>query len=236
MVSLVAWSKISIGSRNPAKNIAKMATAFLHENSINKSDIGLLIHSGVYRINFRAEPAFAPNIQKYMGLGDDEISLQSKHVFSFDVLDGTCGPHHAIQTISDMFQYVNCKYAILVVSDEKPNSLHKSGDFSSCIICVFAKDGNFKLQKSKFWKIDRELPTTHASFNGKQHFLNPPSNLVNEQGVQDNNSFSSDSNLSSANKMIHFFNWVTGKKGTFEHIINDVNGKNSSLVWRINDA
>ena len=102
MVSLVAWSKISIGSRNPAKNIAKMATAFLHENSINKSDIGLLIHSGVYRINFRAEPAFAPNIQKYMGLGDNEISPQSNHVFSFDVLDGTCGPHHAIQTCFNM--------------------------------------------------------------------------------------------------------------------------------------
>ena len=84
---------------------------YCDENSINKSDIGLLIHSGVYRINFRAEPAFAPNIQKYMGLGDDEISPQSRHVFSFDVLDGTCGPHHAIQTISDMFQYINCKYA-----------------------------------------------------------------------------------------------------------------------------
>ena len=80
------------------------------------------------------------------------------------------------------------------------------------------------------------MPTTYASFNGKQHYLNPPNNLVNEQGVQENNSFSSDSNLSSANKMIDFFDWVTGKKGTFEHIINDVNGKNSSLIWRIDDA
>ena len=44
------------------------------------------------------------------------------------------------------FNMLNASMLFWLSLDEKPNSLHKSGDFSSCIICAFAREeiSNYK--------------------------------------------------------------------------------------------
>ena len=107
MVKLFHYKRIKLSKKSPEKSIAKEILSILSDKGIEKSEIGLIIHSGVYKINFRAEPAFASNIQKHMRLGDNAVSSRSAHTFSFDIVDGRCGSHHAIQVINDIFDTFN---------------------------------------------------------------------------------------------------------------------------------
>ena len=233
MVKLFHAKRINLSKKKPEKSIAKEVLAILKEKGIEKSEIGLIIHSGVYKINFRAEPAFASNIQKHMGLGDNTVSSGSTHAFSFDIVDGRCGSHHAIQVINDIFDTFNSSYAILVVSDERPNSKHKDGNFETGFVMIFSSEGNFELVNSEFSQESSHSAISHAIFDGKEHVEMITGEEITTTMESSESTFSADSKISSAEQLGMFFDWCRNKTGALEHIIYDTSGKTSKLCWRV---
>ena len=102
MVAVLAFKFEPIKRKSLLKSLKGLATKLCQEQNIDINDIGLIIHTGTYRQNFRQEPAFAAHLQQALKIGCDNVSQTSKHVFSFDVLDGSNGPHHALETIADL--------------------------------------------------------------------------------------------------------------------------------------
>ena len=59
MVVIHGWKSAPIGRSRLLKSITNLSKKLIAESSINLEDISVIIHGGVYRRNFRVEPAFA---------------------------------------------------------------------------------------------------------------------------------------------------------------------------------
>ena len=127
MVGILAFESEAIKNKSLLKSIKGITQKMCKQHDISLNDIGLIIHTGTYRQNFRAEPAFAAHLQQALKIGCDDVSSTSKHVFSFDVLDGSCGPHHALETIADLLpQWVAsmlCSQQATIAQTKKPNGI-----------------------------------------------------------------------------------------------------------------
>lgn len=233
MVKLFHKQEIKLSKKNTAKSIAREVSKILSTFNVEKDDIGLIVHSGVYKINFRAEPAFASNIQNHMDLGDNSVSAVSNHAFSFDIVDGSCGPHHAIQAIHDIFDLFNSKYAMLIVSDERPNRSHIGGNFETGFVMLFSSDGKIELINSEFSEDYSFSSTSHAVFDGHDHIELTTGDNVSIASESSANTFCAGSEVSCAEHLTEFFEWCRGKSGVFQHIIQDKTGRTSKLTWRL---
>ena len=100
MVGVMAFGFESIKKKSLLKSLQSITKKLCKQHDVDLQDIGLIVHTGTYRQNFRQEPAFAAHLQQALKIGCEKVSPTSKHVFSFDVLDGSCGPHHALETLS----------------------------------------------------------------------------------------------------------------------------------------
>ena len=71
-----------------------------------------------------------------------ESVLIVKACFSFDVTDGSCSPHVALQSIADLLPSLENKFALLCIGDDRPTK-HCEWDYESyCIVAVIGQLGN----------------------------------------------------------------------------------------------
>ena len=169
MVGILAFEFEPIKRKSLLKSLKGITQRLCKKNAINPADIGLMVHTGTYRQNFRQEPAFAAHLQQALDIGCANIGPTSKHTFSFDVSDGACGPHHALETIADLFPVIGCKYALLTAGDCRPNKEtpwpHKPISFAA----IISEDGPLQILDTRFDYEQENDFTSSTKFNKKYH-------------------------------------------------------------------
>ena len=150
MVGIVAFRSEYIKKKTLVKSLKGLTVKLCKERGIDINDIGLIVHTGMYRQNFRSEPAFSAHLQQALNIGCENIGPATRHVFSFDVLDGSCGPHHALETIADLLPTLGCRYALLTAGDVRPNKETAWEHNPISFVAILSKDGPLEVLDSDF--------------------------------------------------------------------------------------
>jgi 3-oxoacyl-[acyl-carrier-protein] synthase III len=103
------------------------AKACLDASGVAPSEVGLLIHAGVYRDEFISEPAIAAFIAGDIGANEDIQGADGAKTLAFDVLNGGVGFLNACQVATQMIGGGKVDHAMVVVA-ETENNTAESGD------------------------------------------------------------------------------------------------------------
>jgi len=234
MVGILAFEFEPIKRKSLLKSLKGITQRLCKKNAIDPADIGLMVHTGTYRQNFRQEPAFAAHLQQALDIGCANIGPTSKHTFSFDVSDGACGPHHALETIADLFPVIGCKYALLTAGDCRPNKEtpwpHKPISFAA----IISEDGPLQILDTRFDYEQENDFTSSTKFNKKYHteaFTSKPH--ITKHRVEENRFIASSAWLC-GEQLSRFVEWASSQNGIVTHRIENKNGRVSELNWRVN--
>lgn len=235
MVVMLSWQSCKIKPTHLLKSTLKLAKETIKMANIQLEDIGLIVHGGVYREHFRTEPAFATHIQGDLSLHCTQLSMNSAHCFSFDVTDGSCSPHIALQSIADLLPSMRSKYALLCVGDDRPTKHCEWNEESYCFVAVIGMSGNGPRLVSVDFD-DRQLNpnlTIRGYFDEQLR-----GNKVVESGAttfaetkHKGHSFSGHQRWLSGQHMHAFHSVMDEHNDTLEHCIVDRSGKSTTAKW-----
>lgn len=234
MVGILAFKFEHIKKKSLLKSLKGITNKLCKQHEIDLQDIGLIVHTGTYRQNFRQEPAFAAHLQQALKIGCEDITSSSKHVFSFDVLDGSCGPHHALETIADLLPTMDCKYALFTAGDYRPNKETEWNHKPISFVAIISKDGPLEILDCSFDYKQQNDFTSTAIMNKKYHseaFTSEPQ--ITEHSIEDD-IFVASSEWLSGEQVSRFVEWAKSKNGIITHRIKNRNGRVSDLRWRVN--
>jgi len=94
----------------------------LQDSSDGRNDIDLLIHAGIYRDDFLAEPAMAALLAGELKINDDIASIADKKSFVFDICNGAVGFLNACYVASQLIQAQRYRTAMIVASEIENNT------------------------------------------------------------------------------------------------------------------
>lgn len=97
------------------------AEACLEKTSYDRSDIELLIFSGITRTGYVSEPAIATMVAGKMKMNDIIEEETDKKTFAFDVYDGAMGFLNGCQIAAEMIRSGKCRRAMIVTSEVEIN-------------------------------------------------------------------------------------------------------------------
>jgi amino acid adenylation domain-containing protein len=98
------------------------ATACLDHCGLDRSELGLIIHAGVYRDDFVSEPAIAALVAGELGVNDDIESPDGPKTLAFDVLNGAVGFLNACQIGVQTIGAGKAEHAMVVASEVENNT------------------------------------------------------------------------------------------------------------------
>ena len=106
-----------------AVELAKIAAEnCFQKSSYNRNEIGLLIHSGVYRNDFICEPAIAAMIAGKLKLNDLGPFINKGKTFAFDIFNGAVGFLDACYNAVAMIRSAKFKKVMVVASEIENNA------------------------------------------------------------------------------------------------------------------
>lgn len=235
MVVLLSWESQKIGDTDLLKTTIKLAKKVVNSANISLSDIGLIVHGGVFREHFRTEPAFSTHIQGGLNIHCTGISFESETCFSFDVTDGSCSPHVALQSIEDMFPYVKNKYALLCVGDDRPSKQCDWNQDSYCVVAVVALSGDGPRLVSLDFdnsNLDPELMTIGFFDEKIRRNRFETKGEIKASDVQSRDGyFCGDNQWLSGQHLHEFLLRLDKHDDTLEHCIVDWSGKSTTAKW-----
>jgi 3-oxoacyl-[acyl-carrier-protein] synthase III len=103
-------------------NAVHAAKACLDDSGVDPSQLGLLVHAGVYRDEFISEPAIAAFIAGDIGANDDIQSADGAKTLAFDVLNGGVGFLNACHVATQMIGGGKVEHAMVVASEIENNT------------------------------------------------------------------------------------------------------------------
>ena len=169
MVGIVGFQSEPIRKKSLLKSLRGITQKLCKDHGIDMQDIGLIVHTGMYRQNFRVEPAFAAHLQQALKIRCENIGLNTKHVFSFDVTDGICGPHHALETIADLLPEMDCTYALFTAGDVRPTKETEWEHDPISFAALLSRDGPIQLLESRYDAERLNEFTSSTKFKKKHH-------------------------------------------------------------------
>lgn len=108
-------------SRRSALRLAvATARACLEAASCRPNELDILVNAGVYRDRNLGEPAIAALIQKGVGANPEDPHPGAHGTFSYDVVNGLCGPLTALQIVDGFLRSGVINRALVVASDADP--------------------------------------------------------------------------------------------------------------------
>ena len=234
MVVVHGWKSAPIGRSGLLKSIAALSKKVIAESPINLNDISVIIHGGVYRRNFRVEPAFATHVQDALGLKCTAMSLESRHCFSFDVSDGSCSPYVAFDAAKHMLKIKPGGYCLITLGDERPNA-QSNWPYKpiSCVMIVSLEGNGPRLTTTKYDLAGFDESTcVNMTYNEKKsknvisthNVIKPPTNLPDSMFVGEVNWLSG--------QQMHEFLSQLSPGATNIHQIIDQSGKIVTATWK----
>lgn len=233
MVGIVAFHSEPINKKSLLKSLTGIIPKLCKQHDIDMQEIGLIVHTGTYRQNFRVEPAFAAHLQQALKIRCENISSSSRHVFSFDVTDGSCGPHHALETIADLLPTLDCKYALFTAGDVRPTKETDWDHNPISFAAVLSEDGPFQILDSRFDSIQLNEYTSSTKLNKKYHGTTSTSTPQITEHRVEGDCFIGSSSWLSGEQVARFMAWATSRSGIITHRIKDKSGRVSELRWRV---
>jgi amino acid adenylation domain-containing protein len=109
-------------TQGSVQNAVHAAKACLDNTGLDPSQLGLLIHAGVYRDEFISEPAIAAFIAGDIGANDDIQTADSAKTLAFDVLNGGVGFLNACHVATQMIGGGKVEHAMVVASEIENNT------------------------------------------------------------------------------------------------------------------
>lgn len=98
------------------------ATNCLKKSSYPTNDIGLLIHSGVYRSEYLLEPAYAALLAGKLNMNAAFSDPENKKTLAFDIFNGSIGFLNSCYIAQQMIAAGNFKTAMIVATEIENNS------------------------------------------------------------------------------------------------------------------
>jgi 3-oxoacyl-[acyl-carrier-protein] synthase III len=97
------------------------AEACLKRSSHAREDIGLIVHTGVYRTDFISEPAMAAMLAGELQI-NAHVNGNPKRTLAFDVLNGALGCLNACYVAAQMIRANQCRIAMITASEVENNA------------------------------------------------------------------------------------------------------------------
>jgi len=113
------------GQSTPPSSIrlaAAAAAACLDGTGLDRTAVGLIINSGIYREDFLSEPAVAALVAGELRINGDIDSPDGPKTLAFDVLNGAVGFLNACQVAAGMIGAGKTEHALVVASEIENNS------------------------------------------------------------------------------------------------------------------
>jgi amino acid adenylation domain-containing protein len=110
------------GSRGSVELATQAAAQCLDRSGLDRNQLGLVIHAGVYRDEFISEPAIAALVAGELGVNDDIRSPDGPKTLAFDVFNGAVGFLNACQVAVQMIGAGTTEHAMVVASETENNS------------------------------------------------------------------------------------------------------------------
>lgn len=101
----------------------------LSQVSYDKSEIDLLIFSGIYRDDYISEPAIAALAQGRMGINGDIETQQDKKTFALDIMNGALGTLNAVYSAIGLIKAQRAHKALVVASEVENNRQSKHEEY-----------------------------------------------------------------------------------------------------------
>jgi len=98
------------------------AAACLDHSGLDRTELGLIIHAGVYRDEFLSEPAVAALVAGELGINDEVESADGRKTFTFDVLNGAVGFLTACHVAAGMIGAGKTDHAMVLASEIENNT------------------------------------------------------------------------------------------------------------------
>jgi amino acid adenylation domain-containing protein len=109
-------------TQGSVQNATQAARACLDNTGLDPTDLGLLIHAGVYRDEFISEPAIAAFIAGDIGANEDIYGADGRKTLAFDLLNGGVGFLNACHVASQMIGAGKVEHAMVVASEVENNT------------------------------------------------------------------------------------------------------------------
>lgn len=233
MVVIAAWADGQISTKNNIGGCARLAKKVCQQANISLQDVGLLIYSGVYRPNFRSEPSCASHIQSELNIRCHDLEVDSQHCFSFDVVDGSRGPHRAVQSVKQMLEQMGEKYALVICAEVKPTKQSHWPYQNHALAMLLAEEGKgMEFVNSEF--SNGELQAySKTSFDSVKKVSVIKYFADSEKTAQTSSEteFISDNSSLGSIQIRDFLLWSQDKKGKLKHTIIDRAGSKSVSNW-----
>jgi amino acid adenylation domain-containing protein len=110
------------GSRGSVELATQAAAQCLDQSGLDREELGLIIHAGVYRDEFISEPAIAALVAGELAVNDDIRSPDGPKTLAFDVFNGAVGFLNACQVAVQMIGAGKTGHAMVVASETENNS------------------------------------------------------------------------------------------------------------------
>ena len=115
------------GEQSAPRSAVDLATqaarVCLSNSGLDPAELGLILHAGVYREDFLAEPAIAALVASQLGANEDIESPYGSKTFAFDVLNGAVGFLNACQVGVQMIGAGKAEHAMVVAAEIENNSI-----------------------------------------------------------------------------------------------------------------
>ncbi|CAJ1493656.1 amino acid adenylation domain-containing protein [[Mycobacterium] kokjensenii] len=98
------------------------AAACLADSGVPASEIGLMIHAGIYRDDFLSEPAVATLVAGEVGINAEPESADAPKTFAFDVLNGAVGFLNGCHIAAGMIGAGRTGHAMVLASEVENNA------------------------------------------------------------------------------------------------------------------
>ena len=109
-------------SRNTLELLHMAAADCLDKSSYSSNDIGVLIHTGVYRSEYVMEPALAALLAGKLNMNGLLSDTDNRKTLAFDVFNGSIGFLNACHIAQQMIESGKCKAAMIVASEIENNA------------------------------------------------------------------------------------------------------------------
>lgn len=99
------------------------ATACLADSGVDSSQVGLMIHAGIYRDDFLSEPAVATLVAGEVGINAEPESADAPKTFAFDILNGAVGFLNGCHVAAGMIGAGRTGHAMVLASEVENNTV-----------------------------------------------------------------------------------------------------------------
>lgn len=114
------------GQPSNIQSATDAAAACLADSGVDRTEVGLVIHTGIYRDDFLSEPAVATLVAGEVGINAEPESADAPKTFAFDILNGAVGFLNGCHVAAGMIGAGRTGHA-MVLASEVENNTRESG-------------------------------------------------------------------------------------------------------------